>query len=99
MNSLKKAKIESYTSPRRGEFGDTSPLADSPRRGLTRGDLGDSHLVRILEINHSGKWLVEWSDKTRTWEDYENIKNIPSFQKVIQTLVQRKNEKQPVYIV
>jgi hypothetical protein len=86
MNSLKKAKIENNTSPRRGEFGDASPLPGS-------------HLVRILEINHSGKWLVEWSDKTRTWEDYENIKNIPSFQKVIQTLVQRKNEKQPVYIV
>lgn len=43
-------------------------------------------IVKILELHPTNKnWLVEWTDKTRSWEIYDVIKDLDSFQHFITT--------------
>ena len=38
-------------------------------------------IISIIELHqNSKKWLVEWSDKTRTWETYDIVKDLDIFQ-------------------
>lgn len=43
------------------------------------------YVTQIIEMHSTGeKWLVEWSDKTRTWETYDIVKDLHIFQDFLQ---------------
>jgi hypothetical protein len=39
-------------------------------------------IVNIIEVNNR-KWLVEWNDKSRSWEKYEKLKDLEIFKEYI----------------
>lgn len=58
------------------------------------------YVNKIIEMHPTGKkWLVEWSDKTRTWETYDIVKDLQIFQDFLQYVCNTKNvNKIPSYI-
>lgn len=55
-------------------------------------------LSSIIDIS-GDNWLIEWTDRTRTWECYDDIKILPSFRKYIEFLIlRRRNSPSPSYI-
>jgi hypothetical protein len=58
-------------------------------------------IIAIIEFHQSSKkWLVEWSDKTRTWESYDFVKDLDIFQKFLSKMLTSRIEKfrTPCYI-
>ena len=54
--------------------------------------------IQILELHPKTKeWLVEWRDKTRTWEVYDTVKDQPVFRLMVEKKLYQKNS-QPTYI-
>lgn len=53
-------------------------------------------IIKVIEMNND-KWLVEWNDKTRSWEDFNKLKNYPTFKHFVETLIKPKKEF-PQYI-
>jgi hypothetical protein len=55
---------------------------------------------KILEFDIiSKKWLIEWDNKTRTWEFFEDIKNMYEFKKLLENLFIKTGKFQPSYII
>lgn len=54
-------------------------------------------ISKIVEFS-GGKWLVEWDDKSRTWENFYTLKDKPEFETYV--LLNMKNSKNilPEYI-
>jgi len=43
-------------------------------------------LVKLIEVHPKTKnWLVEWNDRTRTWEMYDAIKDTKVFRTFIES--------------
>lgn len=41
-------------------------------------------ITEVVTLHESGKkWLVEWSDMTRTWETYDVVKDLQVFQQFL----------------
>jgi hypothetical protein len=56
-------------------------------------------IVKILELHPTNKkWLVEWTDRTRSWETYDVIKDLDSFQHFITKNYTTKKTNIPEYI-
>jgi len=61
-----------------------------------------NNIVQVVEIKNNN-WLVEWEDKTRTWENYEELKHTDAFKNYIVKAVNKaiyvdKSKKCPEYI-
>lgn len=47
--------------------------------------------IQIVEFHPKTKeWLVEWRDKTRTWENYDTIKDQAAFRDMVEKNLQVK---------
>lgn len=45
----------------------------------------NKNITKIIETNAKTRdWLVEWDDKTRTWESFINIRETNAFQSFIE---------------
>jgi hypothetical protein len=56
-------------------------------------------ITSIVELHQtSKKWLVEWSDKTRTWETYDVIKDLDIFQSFLAGICKKEIRNIPFYI-
>lgn len=59
----------------------------------------EKNMKRIVEFDIiSKRWLIEWDDKSRSWEDYENIKDMYGFKQLIQGMFRTRNRENPSYI-
>lgn len=57
------------------------------------------YATEIIRMHPKGeKWLVEWNDKTRTWETYDIVKNMDKFQDFLQKVCKIPNKEIPSYI-
>jgi hypothetical protein len=51
-------------------------------------------VTSIIELHPSSKkWLVEWSDKTRTWETYDIVKELGIFQEFLSKTILKPKPK------
>lgn len=49
-------------------------------------------VISIIELHPtSKKWLVEWSDRTRTWETYDIIKDLDIFQVFLSKMYKKES--------
>lgn len=59
----------------------------------------DRFISTIMEVQNK-KWLVEWNDKTRSWESYDNLKDLEIFQEyILKYCNNTRNKKVPSYII
>lgn len=60
----------------------------------------DNRIVSfIVEIQpENRKWLVEWRDKTRSWENYDDLKNLDSFRMYLESIITKPRWEPPFYI-
>lgn len=58
-------------------------------------------ITNVIARHSSGeKWLVEWCDRTRTWETYDVVKDLRIFQDFLHVLMESvgKSKEIPSYI-
>lgn len=54
--------------------------------------------VQIIDIDRKNKkWLIEWCDQTRTWENYDNVKDMIIFREWVESMIIEQNCR-PSYI-
>jgi hypothetical protein len=60
------------------------------RRVGTQSDVHSPSISKILQVDSQTKnWLVEWTDFSRSWESYENIKDTIVFREYVERLAPR----------
>lgn len=61
----------------------------------------EKDIKKVIEFDIiSKKWLIEWDDRSRSWEDYESIKDHYGFKLFIQNTFKKGRERElsPSYI-